>query len=68
MWYGVWISTWYGWTIMDFGLEVFQFNRIYDCEHELQNLMVSVSLVLIGTVVAPSFTESSTEIFCKSYY
>jgi len=43
---------------MDFGLKVFQFNRFYDCKHKLQNEMVSVSLVLIRTAVAPSFTES----------
>ena len=53
---------------MDFGLEEFQFNRICDCEHELQDLMVSVNLVLIRTAVAPLFTESSAAIFCKSYY
>ena len=47
---------------MDFGLEVFQFNRICDCEHELQDLMVSVSLVLIRTAVAPSFIESPAAI------
>ena len=25
------------WTIMDFGLEMFQFNRFCDYEHELQD-------------------------------
>jgi len=47
---------------MDFGFEVFQFNRICDCEHELQDLMVSVSLILIRTAVAPSFIESPAAI------
>jgi len=47
---------------MDFGLEVFQFNRICDCEHELQDLMISVSLVLISTAVASSFIESPLQL------
>ena len=47
---------------MDFGLKEFQFNRICDCKYELQDLMVSVSFVLIRTAVASSFIESPTAI------
>ena len=51
---------------MDFGLEVFQFNRHCDYEYELQDLMVSVSLVLIRMAVAHSVIKSSAAVFHKS--
>jgi len=51
---------------MGFRLRVFQFNRFCDCEHELQDSMVSVSLLLIRTTIALSIIKSSLVIIYES--
>jgi len=33
---------------MDFGLKVYLFNRVYDCDHELQDQMVQWASSLSG--------------------
>jgi len=51
---------------MDSGLGVSQFTKYCNCEHELQDYMVSVSLVLIRAAVAPSIIKSSVTVIFKS--
>ena len=51
---------------MDFGLGVFQFTRYCDCEHELQDYMVSVSLLLIKAGVVPSIMKSFVAVIYES--